>query len=83
MNNILSEEKRQQIANKLNSKGLKMVCPMCGNNHFTVIDGYFNNALQGDLQNLNFGGPSLPACVIACEKCGFISQHALGALGLL
>lgn len=83
MNNILSDEKRGEIANKLKSKGLKMVCPMCGNNNFTVIDGYINNALQGDLHNFNLGGPSLPTCAIACERCGFISQHALGALGLL
>lgn len=83
MDNILSEEKRKQIANKLNSKGFKMVCPMCGNNHFTVVDGYLNNTLQGDLHKLNLSGPSLPTCAIVCEKCGFISQHALGALGLL
>lgn len=83
MNGVLTEEQKQQIANKLNSKGLKMVCPMCGNNHFSVVDGYLSNPLQSDLHNLNLGGQVLPTCAIVCDNCGFTSQHALGALGLL
>jgi hypothetical protein len=27
--------------------------------------------------------PTVPAIAIACSNCGFISQHAAGALGLL
>lgn len=83
MNEVLTEEQKQQIANKLNSKGVKMVCPMCGNNHLRIIDGYVNNPLQSDSHNFNLGGPSLPTCATVCDNCGFTSLHALGALGLL
>jgi hypothetical protein len=29
------------------------------------------------------GGQTVPAAAIVCNRCGFLSQHALGALGLL
>jgi len=29
------------------------------------------------------GGPSVPSVVTACNRCGYLSQHTLGTLGLL
>ena len=71
----------EKLNKKFNSQGIK--CPMCGNNHFIIADGYFNSHLQDDLKNLSIGGPSIPSIPIICDKCGFISMHALGVLGLL
>jgi hypothetical protein len=32
---------------------------------------------------LSLGGLGIPSIAIICNRCGFISQHALGTLGLL
>lgn len=82
---MISQEEKQKLADKLNEKfgssGLK--CPMCGNNHFVIVDGYFNSPMQSDLNDFSIGGPSIPSIPIICDKCGFISMHALGVIGML
>ncbi len=82
---MISQEEKERIIlelnNKLGSSGAK--CPMCGNMHFIIADGYFNNFLQDDLNSINLGGASIPSISIICSNCGFVSQHALGVLGLL
>lgn len=82
---MISKEDKQRIIqeldNKFGSSGAK--CPMCGNTHFVIADGYFNTFIQDDLNNIQIGGASIPSISIICSKCGFISQHALGILGLL
>lgn len=82
---MITAAEKQKIIEKLNQKfdsqGIK--CPMCGNNHFIIGDGYFNSFMQDDFKNINLGGPSIPSIPIICDKCGFISSHALGVLGLL
>ena len=82
---MITQEEKQRIILELNkrfnSSGIK--CPMCGNNHFIIGDGYFNSFMLDDFRNLNIGGPSIPSIPIICDRCGFISSHALGVLGLL
>ena len=79
----MDEEKRKQIAKALTDRGVTMPCPRCGNNSFSVVDGYFNHSLQSEISGgLSIGGPSIPAAVTACNQCGFMAQHALGVLGL-
>ena len=82
---MITQEEKQRIILELNkrfgSSGIK--CPMCGNNHFIIGDGYFNSFMQDDFRSLNLGGPSISSIPIICDRCGFISSHALGVLGLL
>lgn len=82
---MISKEEKQKIIselnNRINSGNLK--CPMCGNKHFIIADGYFNSIMQDSLDGIVLGGPSIPSIAIVCNKCGFISSHALGVLGLL
>ena len=80
--NILSEEIRNTISNKFNELEMKP-CPRCGNNNFTLIEGYSLIPLQKDVGTTIIGGPSIPTVVVICTKCGFINQHAMGAFGLL
>jgi hypothetical protein len=48
------------------------------------MDGFLNNPIQNELTGaLMFGGPTVPSIVTVCSKCGFMAQHALGALQLL
>ena len=39
--------------------------------------------MQDRLNGIVLGGPSIPSIPIICNRCGFISSHALGILGLL
>lgn len=82
---MISKEEKQKIISELNNRinlG-NLRCPMCGNNHFIIADGYFNTMMQDHLNSIVLGGPSIPSIAIVCNKCGFISSHALGVLGLL
>lgn len=79
---MLSEDEKRRIAEALGKKVPHLKCPMCNHNKFSLAEGYFNNFIQ-DLKNISLGGPSIPTAVIICENCGFVSQHALGALQLL
>jgi predicted RNA-binding Zn-ribbon protein involved in translation (DUF1610 family) len=79
----LSEFTKKEIIQKLKEKNVKTVCPMCGCAHFTIADGYFNHSMQANVTNVSIGGPSIPTIAIVCEHCGFVSQHALGILGLI
>lgn len=79
----MDTKKKEEIIRALNKKRVRLPCPRCGNSSFTLIDGYFNVLIQNDLNIFNISGPSVPSIVTACIKCGYLSQHALGALGLL
>lgn len=86
---MLSEEKKKEIveilAKRVRAGGRDEACPMCGHPNFTIADAYFLNMLHDDVHNVTIGGSgvSIPAVAVYCHNCGFISQHALGALGLL
>ncbi len=81
---MITQEEKQKIVEKLDRKfNHSLKCPMCGNSHFIIGDGYFNTFMQDDFKTVNMGGASIPSIPIICNKCGFMSLHALGILGLL
>ena len=80
---MLTQETKQEIISKLNERIQGLTCPMCHQHGFIIADGYFNNPIQDNLNSFNLGGASIPTTAIICSHCGFVSQHALGALGLL
>jgi ribosomal protein S27AE len=79
----ISPEQIQIIIQALEARGVRRECPRCGNLQFTIADGYFSHPVQKDLNSFNIGGPSIPSIVLVCTRCGFMSQHALGVIGLL
>jgi hypothetical protein len=79
----MSPEQKQKIADALNLRKANHPCPRCGNNNFTLLDGYFSQPIQQDLKGIVLGGPSIPSAVVVCNQCGYMSQHALGVLNLL
>lgn len=79
----ISEVQKQKVLEALDKAGANLPCPRCGNGQFSLVDGYFNHPIQTSLSGLVIGGPSVPSVVVVCNQCGFISQHALGALNLL
>ncbi len=78
-----TQEQKDKIIKALMERGARAPCPRCGNQSFTLLDGLFNQPLQTELGNIVLGGPSIPSVVVVCTRCGFISQHALGVLGML
>lgn len=80
---MLTNEQKEEIKSKLVSKVINLTCPMCGNKSFSMSEGYFMNTMQADLKSLALGGQAIPTIGVICNNCGFVSQHALGALGLL
>lgn len=77
---------KTEIIKILNSRGVNKPCNRCGNNNFTLLDGYTKLPMYDKLEDMNsvkIGGPSVPVIMTACSKCGAITFHALGALGLL
>jgi hypothetical protein len=79
----LTQEQKNKIIARLMERGAKLPCPRCGNNKFTLLDGYFTQLISTEVGAYVLGGPSVPSVVTACTQCGYLSQHALGALGLL
>ena len=80
---MLSIEQKETISKALERQTHSLTCPMCKHNKFAMADGYFTNGLQDKIGSLNFGGVVIPTIAIICTNCGFVSQHALGSLGLL
>jgi len=80
---VLSEEEKTRIARALNSRQANKPCPRCGWREFHLLDGYVSHTVQTSQQHLRIGPPAIPCAVTFCGNCGFISQHALGVLGLL
>lgn len=79
-----SQESKQKIAQKIEDKGALKPCSRCGQQNFSLLDGFVNLPLAQEVSgNVIIGGPSVPCAVIACANCGHLGYHALGALGLL
>lgn len=74
---------RDEIIRRLTEKGAVLPCPRCGTKSFNIIDGYFVHPLQEEPGGIVIGGQSVPAVAVVCANCGYLAQHALGALGLL
>lgn len=80
----MTQEEKDRIIRVLQERGAILPCPRCGNASFALIDGYFNQSIQPQLNGgIVIGGPSIPSVAVICNRCGFISQHAAGALGLI
>lgn len=78
------EENKNELIKRLQEKAPSLSCPMCHSRHFTISPGFFLNFLQTNVgEIINLGGQSIPSFSLICNNCGFISQHAIGVLGLL
>ena len=81
---MIDKDKREEIVSALNARAPQLECPMCHEKSFTIVDGYVLFSLQEKTNRMTLGPSTfLPSVSIVCNKCGFISFHALGALELL
>jgi predicted RNA-binding Zn-ribbon protein involved in translation (DUF1610 family) len=75
----------EQIINALNAKGVTKPCPRCGSHQFDVVaEASIPVTLPEDPDSFLIGQSlvTLPAVIIACRNCGFLTQHASGRLGV-
>lgn len=78
-----NKESKKRIVEKLKERKALLDCPRCRHNEFELIDGISIISLQDNLSSISIGGKGLPVATTACKNCGFLSQHALGALGVI
>jgi len=57
-------------------------CPFCGGNQFEISNKYSSLLVGETFAGLNLG-PTVPAGIIVCTRCGHIEMFSLGILGLL
>ncbi len=79
-----SEIDKQAIVEALRRAGANHPCPRCGNLEFTLLNGYEHVPIANKLGGtLTVTRNVVPSILTVCERCGYLSAHALGALGLL
>jgi ribosomal protein S27AE len=74
-------ERSRELIDALTRKGATNPCPRCGNGQFSIVDET-TIQIQPDAAVITFEGPVVPVVVTACSRCGYVSMHALGALGV-
>ncbi|MCP4392997.1 MAG: hypothetical protein GY804_01820 [Alphaproteobacteria bacterium] len=79
----MSSIEKQKVADKLNEVGASRPCARCGGEKFHLLDDYADIMIQKQFGVTNVGGATIPVINIVCTKCGAITQHVIGALGLL
>lgn len=57
-------------------------CPFCGGRDYSTTENVTTLLLNNEIGGINLG-PTIPAGILVCNKCGHIDLFALGALGLL
>lgn len=81
---MIEKEKKKLILETIQNKTPNLRCPMCNHNQFSIMDGYFKDFPQANLNEVVYDNKqSIPSIIIICNYCGFMSHHSLGALGLL
>ena len=80
---IFSDEQKEEFKKVLQDRAATRPCPRCGNASFFLLDGHLSPTIQANLTKSILGGKNVPVIVLICDRCGFLSQHALGVLGLL
>ena len=79
-----TNEQSEKILAALHEANVSEPCPRCANTQFVLLDGYANIMTSpGVPTRFIVSGPAIPTILTVCQRCGYIAQHAIGALGLL
>lgn len=79
----MTDKEKEIIEGKIKVILPNLECPMCHNKRFTILDRYIVSSVQDDYRvSKGVMHNSIPALALVCTRCGFISQHSLGVLGL-
>lgn len=78
-------DKKKAISILTEKKAL-LPCHRCGNSKFIILDGISSLPLMENMEMIGsivVGGMNAPVLHVACESCGAVTSHLLGALGLM
>jgi ribosomal protein L37E len=75
-----TDEVKNEITKALQDKGATMSCSRCGGTDFGVLEGFPSSLMLLDTEQNSAEASKIPAAGVVCNKCGNISQHALGVL---
>lgn len=80
----MSKYEPQKFIDALSQKtpNKQLICPYCGGGQFTTPEEFASILINKEMSSINIG-PTIPAGMIVCSKCGHIDFFALGALNLL
>jgi hypothetical protein len=82
MNNYkgISADDKHKIVAALKARGAGS-CPRCNDSQWTVSE-FLRIDVQATMERDTTQRTTIPAIMVVCEHCGFISQHALQPLGV-
>lgn len=78
----LTSAQQEQIVHRLRELGATLPCPRCGASSFSVVKKLGAMPVDPALSVAGVEGMALPAALLVCNQCGFLSSHALTVLGL-
>ena len=77
----LTARQRTGIAESLRTK-IRPNCPMCTRTAWTLGDEFVAASATSLQGGIAIGGPFIPMIQMVCNHCGFVSHHAVGAVGV-
>lgn len=81
----INKKVKDEIVRILVEKGVNKPCSRCNHTSFSILDGFINLPLSDEVisGSIIIGGTNVPCAIVACNNCGHLSYHAIGALGML
>jgi hypothetical protein len=76
----ISADDKHKIVAALRARGAGS-CPRCNDSQWTVSE-FLRIDVQATMERESSQRTTIPAIMVVCEHCGFISQHALQPLGV-
>jgi predicted nucleic-acid-binding Zn-ribbon protein len=67
------------LASQLKKKGVTLPCPRCGHKHFSIV-GQTSLAVATGGGLLGMFGQDVPAVVVGCGNCGYLTLHSSAVL---
>lgn len=78
----LTTAQQEQIVHRLRELGATLPCPRCAAASFSLVKELSAVLVAPGAGTVRADGLTLPAVILMCNQCGFLSPHALTALGL-
>lgn len=78
-----SVEYQRAVEERLQRLDANRACHRCGNPQHHVLPGFVSPMLQTEPANLIVGSPQVPCVAVVCAKCGALTTHALGVIGMM
>lgn len=87
----MDKNRLNEVITALNNKQVNLPCPRCSSNNFSVVGESEISVIQHAPEPRGLLGrysndpvkTTMPVIIVACDNCGFVSQHAQAALGVL